>query len=225
MARIRTIKPEFFTSEDIVQLEPLARLLYVALWCEADREGRLAWKPGTFKLRYFPGDNCDIETLCASLVRVGLVALYGDGLAYIPRFANHQHINPRESASQIESPPTPKSRVTTRHSRVSDVQGGRERKGKIKRVDDASGFDAFWTAYPNGKAKQAAAKAWAKISPDEQLQAMILVAVEAQKQSADWRRDGGQYVPHAATWLNGERWNDVPAKVNGSVVDMFAGAR
>ena len=45
MARIRTIKPEFFTSEDIVALSPLARLLFIALWCEADREGRLVWKP------------------------------------------------------------------------------------------------------------------------------------------------------------------------------------
>jgi hypothetical protein len=40
MARIRTIKPEFFTSEDIVSLTPLARLFYVSLWCEADREAR-----------------------------------------------------------------------------------------------------------------------------------------------------------------------------------------
>ena len=57
MARIRTIKPEFFTSEDIVSLSPLARLLYQATWCEADKEGRLQWKPGTFKLRYFPADG------------------------------------------------------------------------------------------------------------------------------------------------------------------------
>ena len=55
MARIRTIKPEFFTSEDIVGMTPLARLFYVALWCESDREGRLEWKPNTFKLRYLPG--------------------------------------------------------------------------------------------------------------------------------------------------------------------------
>ena len=41
MARIRTIKPEFFTSDDICALSPRARLLYVGLWCEADREGRL----------------------------------------------------------------------------------------------------------------------------------------------------------------------------------------
>ena len=37
MGRIRTIKPEYFTSKDIVKLEPIARLVYIALWCEADQ--------------------------------------------------------------------------------------------------------------------------------------------------------------------------------------------
>lgn len=105
MSRIRTIKPEFFTSEDIVSLTPLARLLYVALWCEADKEGRLVWKPRTFKMRYMPGDNCDIEALCKELTDAGLVRLYGDGLAYIPQFSRHQHVNPRESASVLPTPP------------------------------------------------------------------------------------------------------------------------
>ena len=139
MARIRTIKPEFFTSEDIVSLSPLARLLYQATWCEADKEGRMQWKPGTFKLRYFPADNCDINALCDELVQRGLVVLYGDCLAYIPQFARHQHINPRESASILPDPhakaqkSTRQPRVATRHdasARDDDAQGGREGKGK-----------------------------------------------------------------------------------------------
>lgn len=105
MARIRTIKPDFFTSEDIVELEPMARLLYIALWCEADREGRMAWKPRTFKMRYLPGDDCDIDALCDALVKRGLVCLYGDGLAFIPSFGAHQHVNPREAKSVLPDPP------------------------------------------------------------------------------------------------------------------------
>jgi hypothetical protein len=143
MARIRTIKPEFFTSEDIVALSPLARLLYIALWCEADKEGRMTWKPTTFKLRYMPGDNCDINALCQEIVGRGLVKLYDDGLAYIPSFSSHQHINPREAASQLPEPQT-KPRVSTRQPRVStsanlDVhaQVGREGKGKEGKEDSA----------------------------------------------------------------------------------------
>jgi len=104
MARIRTIKPEFFTSEDIVALTPMARLLYIALWCESDKRGRMAWKPKTFKMRYVPGDSCDIDALCDELVGGGLVILYGDGLAYIPGFEKHQHVNPRESESDYPDP-------------------------------------------------------------------------------------------------------------------------
>lgn len=133
MARIRTIKPEFFTSEDIVSLSPMARILYIALWCEADREGRLVWKPLTFKLRYLPADDCDISALCDEIVERGLVRLYGEGYAVIPAFAAHQHINPRESASQLPDPcasVTRASRVGTRKPRASDAQGGREGKGK-----------------------------------------------------------------------------------------------
>lgn len=133
MARIRTVKPEFFTSEDIVNLSPLARLLYIAIWCEADKEGRLVWKPMTFKLRYFPGDNCDIQAMCEEIVSAGLVKLYGEGFAVVPSFKAHQHINPRESDSQLPEPvaiPTRKARVTTRQPRDSDAQGGREGKGK-----------------------------------------------------------------------------------------------
>lgn len=104
MARIRTIKPEFFTSEDIVSLSPLARLLYIAIWCEADKEGRLVWKPKTLKLRYFPADDCDIEELCGEIIGAGLVRLYGEGLAFVPGFAKHQHVNPRESASDLPVP-------------------------------------------------------------------------------------------------------------------------
>lgn len=140
MARIRTIKPEFFTSEDIVALSPHARLLYIALWCEADKEGRMTWKPNTFKLRYLPGDAVDIQVLATELVQSGLVVLYGDGYAVIPKFRLHQHINPRESDSQLPEPDasasgltqtgTRAARVVHASARVDDAQGGREGNGK-----------------------------------------------------------------------------------------------
>lgn len=136
MARIRTIKPEFFTSEDIVALDPLARLLYIAIWCEADKEGRLAWKPVTFKMRYLPGDMCDINTHCDALVKRGLVILYGDGYAVIPRFREHQHVNPREKDSSIPAPSD--EELTRRHAcehsgdkELTSREEGRK-EGKVK---------------------------------------------------------------------------------------------
>ena len=123
MARIRTIKPEFFTSEDIVSMSPLARIFYIGLWCEADREGRLEWKPGTFKMRYLPGDACDIKALAGELVDRGLLDLYEvDGKTYgaIPTFSKHQVINNRESESVLPDA------SGTRASRVKAEGKGRE---------------------------------------------------------------------------------------------------
>jgi hypothetical protein len=134
MARIRTIKPEFFTSADICSLTPLSRLFYIALWCEADREGRLDWKPKTFKLRYFPGDNCDIAEMAKELLASGLVTTYSvDGIEYavIPTFLEHQVINNRESDST--RPPRDDDASGTRES-------GRERKGKERNTLIADDF-------------------------------------------------------------------------------------
>lgn len=228
MARIRTIKPEFFTSEDIVSLSPLARLLYVALWCEADKEGRFVWKPLTFKLRYLPADDCDIKALCQEIIDRGLVTLYGEGYAVIPAFGAHQHINPRESASQLPEPvanTTRKARVGTRHSRVGTganldghAQGGREGKGKEgndpPRVDDATGFEAFWECWPKNDRKQDKAKCRAKWQGDglDAMAAKIAADVEAKKATQKWREG---YVEAPLVYLNNQRWDDGTAE-NGS---------
>lgn len=130
MARIRTIKPEFFTSEDIVSVTPLARLFYVSLWCEADRSGRLEWKPGTLKLRYLPGDVVDVSELADELHSRGLIVFYEVGekqYAEIPSFSKHQVINNREAESQIPSRVNHAS--TTRQPRVK-AEGRKEGKGK-----------------------------------------------------------------------------------------------
>jgi hypothetical protein len=137
MARIRTIKPEFFTSEDIVGLTPLARLFYVSLWCEADREGRLSWRSGTLKMRYLPGDDCDVDTVATELIDAGLIVLYEhDGKTYaeIPTFKSHQVINNREAESTIPA------RVHDASARVK-AEGrkeGREGKGKEGKEVDRS---------------------------------------------------------------------------------------
>ncbi len=112
-------------------------------WCEADKEGRLAWRPRTMKLRYFPADNCDIDALASELVAGGLVVLYGDGLAYVPSFTKHQHINPRESASSLPGPDASPRVVTREHATVTvetrceHAQVGREGKGR-ERKESAS---------------------------------------------------------------------------------------
>ena len=77
-----------------------------------------------------------------------------------------------------------------------------------KKSYDADGFAAFWAAYPKKAGKADALKAWNKLAPDVVLQEQMGKALEVQKQSQQWRKDGGQYIPMPATWLNGRRWED-----------------
>jgi hypothetical protein len=69
-------------------------------------------------------------------------------------------------------------------------------------------FDQFWAAYPRRVGKVDAQKAWTKIKPDAVLLALILNAIEKQKEGADWRKEDGQFIPHPATWLRAGRWLD-----------------
>jgi hypothetical protein len=57
MARIRGVKPEFFTDPDIGELSLAARLLFIGLWTQADRDGRLIDDIRQLKIRLFPFDD------------------------------------------------------------------------------------------------------------------------------------------------------------------------
>ena len=86
----------------------------------------------------------------------------------------------------------------------------KERKGtrRLPMATESDGFDRFWSAYSRKVAKADAAKAWHKIHPDQGLVEKILAALDVQRKSADWVKDGGHYIPYPATWLNGKRWED-----------------
>lgn len=137
MARIRTIKPEFFASADVADLSPMARLFFVFLWLEADRQGRLRWNPRNFRLRFFPSDDYEIDSLSTELVEGGLIVVYeneAERLAEIPTFHRHQVINGKERDSELPSHDGHAcQRVDHTSARVrGEGRNGRERKGTGK---------------------------------------------------------------------------------------------
>ena len=69
-----------------------------------------------------------------------------------------------------------------------------------------AGFELFWNAYPNKRGKQAALKKWTtgKYNPAD-----ILPTLEKQKKLRDWVKADGKFVPHARTYLNQKRYEDV----------------
>lgn len=95
----------------------------------------------------------------------------------------------------------------------ADTEAETERDN-VRAREDA--FDRFWSAYPRHTAKQTALAAFKKLHPDEALMQTILTAIERQKASPQWTKDGGQFVPHPATWLNQRRWEDEPPKATSN---------
>ena len=82
-------------------------------------------------------------------------------------------------------------------------------------LEDIYPFEAFWSAYPKKKAKEAAKKAWAKLKPDESLGKTIIQAVIESAKTKDWKKENGKYIPYPATYLNGKRWEDERNESNG----------
>ena len=108
MARIRTLKPEFFHSKKLARCTPHARLLFAALMQLADREGRLRWIPMQIHSHAFPYEQVDIAALCAELEAVGSVLKYvvgEDEFLNLPHFTLHQRVKSNEAESRLPAPP------------------------------------------------------------------------------------------------------------------------
>lgn len=81
--------------------------------------------------------------------------------------------------------------------------------------DVIGSFDIFYGEYPRHDSKQVALIRFSKImeemKSDEERKSMfnrIMSAVRMQKQSEQWQKENGRYIPMPSTWLNQRRWED-----------------
>lgn len=106
MARARNIKPQFFTNDELSELPPLARLLFIGLWTIADFKGCFEYKPKRLKVQLLPYDDCDIEQLVSALEKSRFISIYsvqGQTFGKVLNFNKHQnpHKNEKEKGSDI----------------------------------------------------------------------------------------------------------------------------
>lgn len=69
-------------------------------------------------------------------------------------------------------------------------------------------FLTFWKTYPKKKKKFDAFKAWKQMEADRPSIEIIIKKVQALKQTNDWKKDNGQYIPYPASWLRSGGWDD-----------------
>lgn len=83
----------------------------------------------------------------------------------------------------------------------------------ISSVDSDLLFKCFWDLYPKKRAKKNAEREWKKLKPDNLLYHTIVNALEKWKLTDEWKKENGQFIPYASTWLHGRRWEDeIPEK-------------
>jgi len=110
MARIRSIKPGFFTSEDVAELPLRARLTWIGLWTHCDDQGRAKDNVKLIKAAVWPLDQVtlsDIEDDLATLAKCGRIVRYEvDGKNYLAVTNWHDHQSPnRPTRSKLPPPP------------------------------------------------------------------------------------------------------------------------
>lgn len=197
MARSRNIKPGFFQNEDLQELDFATRLFFIGLWTEADKEGRLEDRPKKLKNALFPADDVEVERMLDGLAAYGFISRYeraGKKIIQVVKWAKHQNPHRREAPSALPA--------------ETDEPEDHQAESGPQKADTEAAFESFWKCYPRKCGKEPARKAFTKLNPDAALMNTMMLAVAQQSSSAAWLKDGGQFIPHASTWLNQKRWED-----------------
>jgi hypothetical protein len=230
--RIRSIKPEFWTSEDVAELDWPTRLLFIGLWSYVDDNGVGRDIDKLIKAALFPLEDDPRETLATvsrglqTLSEGGQIDRYTvDGLPffYINAWERHQRID-KPNKARYPSPTcgnaVPRESVATssRDPRETPAPGageqrsrGTEEKGLLpdKSGETDNRFEEFWDTYDKKVGRKKAETAYAAalrlpfVTPD--------LLITAAASYIAWQTAEGkhpQYTKNPLSWLNGEHWAD-----------------
>lgn len=217
----RIIKESVCTSDSIDSLSWFEEVLFYRLIVNCDDYGRFDGRPSIIKSRLFPlKENLTTKTVSGAIKKLesaGIVTLYvfeGRPYLYLPTWDHHQSVRAKRSKF-----PAPEDGVKSSASRCKQMKADEstcprnpiqsesesESESEKRTLAEKSDFDAFWDVYPRKVGKGDARKAFAKVKAPV---SVLIDAVKAQKQSQQWLKDDGRYIPNPATWLNQGRWED-----------------
>lgn len=220
----RIIREGWVESDAINALSAPEEVFFLRVCLRADDFGRYNANPVLLKSNLFPLKedlrNTDIPRWLAACEKAGLVRCYEvSGKKYLQINKFNQRTRAEKSkfpeppavcqsdVSQVtdicqpsDGPPRTYSETETETETTSSSPPG-------DGVAVVTEFDKFWTAYPRKVGKGAARSKFEKAIKKTALGTM-LAAIEVQKRSDQWTKDGGQFIPHPETWLHQERWAD-----------------
>ncbi|WP_155634479.1 conserved phage C-terminal domain-containing protein [Burkholderia stagnalis] len=227
MARIRSIKPDFWTSETIVELPFEVRLFFIGSWNFADDNGNLQRSAKKLKMQIFPADSIDCEPIIQALIDAGLFIEYsvnGEHYLSIKGFREHQVVN-RPSKTAIPRPSENDLFGGLMESSVTEGKGeegkGEDMSGKpdsVSEVLDYLNSKANRNFHPVPANTKLIAARMREGATVEQLKAVVDAKVR------DWLRDPKmcEYL-RPATLFNAEKFGQYAGalgtkRANGSSV-------
>jgi hypothetical protein len=153
MARIRTVKPEFWSDGDMLKLSRDSRLFYIGLWNFADDNGVLEYDTVSLKARIFPVDRIDITKLLEELEGIGKILVYeveNKRYLLIKNLVNHQVID-RKRKCVLPLPDL--NQLKSIEISVGREGKGREGKGREGRDSNFPAFEEItlnlWNSFCN----------------------------------------------------------------------------
>ena len=215
----RLIRESCCTSETLNALSHFEERFWWHLLVNCDDYGRMDGRHAVLKSRLFPlMEGVTIASMGVALQKlasVGLVMLYEvEGRPYVQVVNWDKHQRVRAKRSKYPAPGDSGRQMPTDDDKClyNPIQSESESKSESESNPAKGGvaldaFERFWAVYPRKLGRKEAYRAFEKAIAVTDLHS-ILSAVEKQKACPQWRREGGQYIPYPATWLNQGRWED-----------------
>lgn len=165
MARIRAIKPEFFSSPGVNSADPNARLLFIAMWCWADDNGVGTANPRELLAFAFPLDEeitvVDLRRWLVEITRVFGVMFYSvAGRAYysIPSWEKHQKFDRRSKGKypgpdEADHAEIPANKGQKAHSTESHESTSSQQRDSVAGTGEEGTGEQFSSSEPAGSDK------------------------------------------------------------------------
>lgn len=167
--------------------------------------GCIKYDPNTKEILINKWGKYNWSDSAATKAGIAKVAQHIKSDSFREEFTSLGFIGPPEGACRGPIDP-PEASVTVLYSDTTDTHTSSSVDNSIETVVMTE-FDIFWSIYPRRVGKGEARRALARALKKTDFQT-IMDALNAQKQSSQWGKDGGAFIPYPATWLNQERWAD-----------------
>ncbi len=174
---------------------------------------------GTLKLAEFMGvDRQRIRSKLKILKNIKFLTIKSTNRYSIATIINYNTYNPLKNETnqltdqQLTSNQPATNQQLTTPNNVKNVKEckNNENKDSPPIVPLSNDFDQFWNTYPKKVGKKLCFDIWKnpkKRNGRPPIDILVQI-IEKQKQSEDWTKEDGRYIPNPSTWLNQGRWDD-----------------